>query len=39
MERHGLLVIRSEKELRHPYLSNWMMWVLLIKVRVKEHVL
>ena len=39
MELHDLLVIRSEKEMRHSDLSNWVMWVLLIQVRGKEHVL
>lgn len=39
MELHDLLVIKSEKEMRPPDLSNWVMWVLLIKVRAKEYVL
>lgn len=41
MELYDLLDIRSKKEVRHIGLSNWIMWVSLIKRRGvffgKEH--
>lgn len=33
MELYDLLDIRSKKEVRHIGLSNWIMWVSLIKRR------
>lgn len=38
MELHDLLDIRSEKEVRHPGLSNRLIWLSLVKVRGEERV-
>lgn len=38
MELYDLLDIRSKEEVRHTGLSNWIMWMLLIKLRGEECV-
>ena len=38
MELYDLLDIRSKKEVRHTGLSNWIMWMLLIKLKGEECV-